>query len=170
MENFIFCAVSVFLFHLEHSHLLFCYEFNFQMSFVRIKKEKRSPWLVQFGKLLTTSFSRNFLSHLKDPVLNSVTFEYDRHVRFRIQNSKSMFLIAYHITQLVPFDETHLDAVRGLILLRGFRPAHQQVELVRTMRLRSTRTNKSASCFSQGLDSKLNNLDQSSLLIFCIFS
>ena len=170
MENFIFCAVLVFLFHLEHSHLLFYYDFNFQMSFVRIKKEKRSPWLVQFGKFSTTSFSRNFLSYLKDPALNIVTSEYDQHVRFRIQNSKSMFLIPYHITQLVPLDETHLDAVRGLILLRGFRPAHQQVELVRAMRLRSTGTNKSVSCFFQGLDSMLKNLDQSSLLIFSIFS
>ena len=34
-----------------------------------------------------------------------------------------------------PLDETHLDAVRGLILLRGFHPAHQQVELVGAMRL-----------------------------------
>ena len=59
----------------------------------------------------------------------------------------------------LPLDETHLDAVRGLILLRGFRPAHQQVELVRAMRLRSTRTNRSASCLCQGLDSRLKNLD-----------
>ena len=51
------------------------------------------------------------------------------------------------------------DVVRGLILLRGFRPAHQQVELVQAMRLRSTRTNRSASCLCQGLDSKLKNLD-----------
>ena len=46
-----------------------------------------------------------------------------------------------------PLDETHLDAVRGLILPRGFHPAHQQVELVRAMRLRSTRTYRSAYCF-----------------------
>ena len=63
------------------------------------------------------------------------------------------------LQQKAPLDETHLDAVRGLIVLRGFRPAHQQVELVRAMRLRSTRTNRSASCLCQGLDSKLKNLD-----------
>ena len=56
-------------------------------------------------------------------------------------------------------DETHLDAVRGLILLTDFRPVHQQVELVRAMRLRSTKTNRSAYCLCQGLDSKLKNLD-----------
>ena len=50
-----------------------------------------------------------------------------------------------------PLDETHLDAVRGLILLRGFRPAHQQVELVRAMRLRSTRTNRSAYAYAKDL-------------------
>ena len=61
--------------------------------------------------------------------------------------------------QQLPFDETHLDAVRGLILPRGFHPAHQQVELVRVMRLRSTRTNRSAYYLCQGLDSKLKNLD-----------
>ena len=61
--------------------------------------------------------------------------------------------------QQLPFDETHLDAVRGLILPRGFHPAHQQVELVRTIRLRSTRTNRSAYCLCQGFDSKLKNLD-----------
>ena len=54
-----------------------------------------------------------------------------------------------------PLDETHLDAVRGLILSRGFHPAHQQVELVRAMQLRSKRTNRSAYCLCQGLDSKL---------------
>ena len=63
------------------------------------------------------------------------------------------------VSHLHPLDETHLDAVRGLILLRGFHPAHQQVELVGAMRLRSTRTNRSAYCLCQGLDSKLKNLD-----------
>ena len=62
-------------------------------------------------------------------------------------------------TQQHPLNETHLDAVRGLILLRGFCPAHQQVELVEAMRLRSTRTNRSASGLCQGLDLKLKNLD-----------
>ena len=51
----------------------------------------------------------------------------------------------------IPLDETHLDVVRKLILLKGFHqvgfhPAHHQVELVGAMRLRSTRTNRSASC------------------------
>ena len=50
-----------------------------------------------------------------------------------------------------PLDETHLDAVRGLILPRGFHPAHQQVELDRVMRLRSTRTNRSAYRFAKDL-------------------
>ena len=63
------------------------------------------------------------------------------------------------LQQKVPLDETQIDVVRGLIVLRGFHPAHQQVELVRAMRLRSTRTNRSASCLCQGLDSKLKNLD-----------
>ena len=43
------------------------------------------------------------------------------------------------IHTLLPLDEAHLDAVRRLILPRGFQPAHQQVELVRAMRLRLTR-------------------------------
>ena len=51
----------------------------------------------------------------------------------------------------VPLDETHLDAVRGLILPRGFQPAHQQVELVGAMRLRSTRTNRSAYAYAKDL-------------------
>ena len=68
-----------------------------------------------------------------------------------------------------PLDEAHLDAVRGLMLQRGFTPVHQQVELVGAMRLRSTRTNRSAYCSCQGLDSKLKNLDYSSLLILGIF-
>ena len=53
--------------------------------------------------------------------------------------------------QLLPLDETHLDAVRGLILPRGFHPAHQQVELVRAMWLRSTRTNRSAYAYAKDL-------------------
>ena len=68
-------------------------------------------------------------------------------------------MFSIHNTISLPLDETHLDTVRGLVLLRGFRPAHQQVELVRAMRLRSTRTNRSAYCLCQGLDSKLKNLD-----------
>ena len=67
-------------------------------------------------------------------------------------------VMLYH-TPAAALDETHLDAVRGLILLRGFHPDHQQVELVGAMRLRSTRTNRSASCLCQGLDSRLKNLD-----------
>ena len=51
----------------------------------------------------------------------------------------------------VPLDETHLDAVRGLILPRGFQPAHQQVELVGAMRLCSTRTNRSAYAYAKDL-------------------
>ena len=69
-----------------------------------------------------------------------------------------------------PLGETHLDAVRGLIKLRGFNPVHQQEELVGAMLLRSTRTNRSSLCQCQGLDSKLKNVDYSSLLIFSIFS
>ena len=60
-------------------------------------------------------------------------------------------------TQTFPLDETHLDAVRGLILLKGFHPVHQQVQLVGAMRLSSTRTNRSAYCLCQGPDSKLKN-------------
>ena len=47
---------------------------------------------------------------------------------------------------------------------------HQQEELVGAMLLRSTRTNKYSLCLCYGLDSKLKNLHQSSLLIFSIFS
>ena len=43
-------------------------------------------------------------------------------------------MFSIHNTISLPLDETHLDTVRGLVLLRGFRPAHQQVELVRAMR------------------------------------
>ena len=50
-----------------------------------------------------------------------------------------------------PLDETHLDAVRGLILPRAFHPAHQQVELVGAMRLCSTRTNRSAYAYAKDL-------------------
>ena len=53
---------------------------------------------------------------------------------------------------------------------RGFTPVHQAVELARAMGLRWTRTNRSAYCLCQGFDSMLKNLDQSSLLIFSIFS
>ena len=59
--------------------------------------------------------------------------------------------ICYTIPQYHPLDETHLDAVRGLILPRDFYPAHQQVELVGAMRLRSTRTNKSAYAYAKNL-------------------
>ena len=38
------------------------------------------------------------------------------------------------------------------------------------MLLRSIRANRSSICYNQGPDSKLKNLDQSSLLIFSIFS
>ena len=47
---------------------------------------------------------------------------------------------------------------------------HQQEELVGAMLLRSTRANRSSLCLCQGLDSKLKNLDESSLLIFSILS
>ena len=57
----------------------------------------------------------------------------------------------YTIRQNHPLDETHLDVVRGLILPRGFHPAHQQVELVGAMRLRSTRTNRSAYAYAKNL-------------------
>ena len=50
-----------------------------------------------------------------------------------------------------PLDETHLDAVRGLILPRGFHPAHQQVELVGAMRLCSTSTSRSAYAYAKDL-------------------
>ena len=60
---------------------------------------------------------------------------------------------------MLPLDETHLDGMRGLVLLRGFHPAHQQVELVGAMRLHLTRINRSAYCLCQGLDSKLKDLD-----------
>ena len=43
-------------------------------------------------------------------------------------------LFSIHNTISLHLDEAHLDAVRELVLLRGFRPAHQQVELVRAMR------------------------------------
>ena len=55
----------------------------------------------------------------------------------------------YTIT--MKLDETHLDAVRGLILPRGFHPAHQQVELVGAMRLCSTMTNRSAYAYAKDL-------------------
>ena len=42
---------------------------------------------------------------------------------------------------------------------RGFTPVHQQVELVGAMQLSLTRTNRSAYCLCQGLDSMLKNLD-----------
>ena len=47
---------------------------------------------------------------------------------------------------------------------------HQQEELVGVMLLLSTRANRSSLCLYQGLDSRMNNLDKSSLLIFSIFS
>ena len=68
-------------------------------------------------------------------------------------------LSCYQISNLDLLDETHLDAVRGLMSQRGFTSAHQQVELVGAMRLRPTRTNRSAYCLYQGFYSKLKNLD-----------
>ena len=53
--------------------------------------------------------------------------------------------------QYYPLDETHLDAVRGLILPRGFHPVHQQVELVGAMRLCLTRTNRFAYDYAKDL-------------------
>ena len=50
-----------------------------------------------------------------------------------------------------PLDETHIDAVRGIIVLRGFHPAYQQVELVGAMRLCPTRTNRSAYAYVKDL-------------------
>ena len=58
---------------------------------------------------------------------------------------------AKHSSSSIPLDETHLDAVRGLILPRGFHPAHQKVEVVGAMRLRSTRTNRSAYAYAKDL-------------------
>ena len=54
-------------------------------------------------------------------------------------------------TLTATLDEIHLDAVRGLILLTGFRPAHQQVELVGAMQLRLTRTNRFAYAYGKEL-------------------
>ena len=54
-------------------------------------------------------------------------------------------------TNNYPFSETHLDAVRVLILPRGFHPVHQQVELVGAIRLRSTWTNRSAYAYAKDL-------------------
>ena len=50
-----------------------------------------------------------------------------------------------------PLDETHLDAVRGLILPRGSPPAHQQVELIGALRLCSARTSRSAYAYAKNL-------------------
>ena len=50
-----------------------------------------------------------------------------------LQNSENITkVITYENTykNMFPLDETHLGAVRGLILPRDFHPAHQQVELV----------------------------------------
>ena len=55
------------------------------------------------------------------------------------------------IDKQLPLDETHLDVVRGLILPRGFHPAHQQVELVGAMRLCSARANRSAYAYAKDL-------------------
>ena len=57
----------------------------------------------------------------------------------------------WYATPALPLDETHLDGVRGLILPRGFRPVHQQVELVGAMRQHSTRTNRSAYAYAKEL-------------------
>ena len=47
---------------------------------------------------------------------------------------------------------------------------YQQEQLVGAMLLHSIRTNRSSLCYCQGPDLKQKNLDQSSLLIFSIFS
>ena len=46
----------------------------------------------------------------------------------------------------LPLDETHLDAVRGLIQLRGFHPSASTSGARRSDGLRPIRTNRSASC------------------------
>ena len=48
-------------------------------------------------------------------------------------------------TSAILLDETHLDAVRGLILLKRFQLVHQQEELVGAMLLRSIRTKNGSS-------------------------
>ena len=60
-------------------------------------------------------------------------------------------LVLTSLRKFHPLDETHLDAVSGLILPRGFHPAHQQVELVGAMWLRLTRTNRSAYTYAKDL-------------------
>ena len=60
-------------------------------------------------------------------------------------------MIGLYLRKHHPLEETHLDAVRGLILPRGFHPTHQEVELVGAMRLRSTRTNRSTYAYAKDL-------------------
>ena len=50
--------------------------------------------------------------------------------RFSGRKSQSQQQLVDHsfYNTVAPLDETHLDAVRGLILPRGFHPAHHQVE------------------------------------------
>ena len=45
-----------------------------------------------------------------------------------------------------PLDETHVDVVRELIELRGFRRSASKSRVVGAMRLRPIRTNRSTSC------------------------
>ena len=71
---------------------------------------------------------------------------------------------------LVPLDETHLDAVRGLIELRGFHPS---VSTSRTRRSDAAMSDKDKQiCFviMPRTWFKGKNLDLSSLLIFSNFS
>ena len=95
-------------------------------------------WVNRNGKVIIT-FEKYILlkSNTKSTMPNYFTTMVIRH----------WFRSSYY--HLFPLDETHLDTVRGLILPRGFHPAHQQVELVGAMRLCSTRTNRSAYAYTK---------------------
>ena len=60
-------------------------------------------------------------------------------------------MIGLYLRKHHPLEETHLDAVRGLILPRGFHPTHQQVELVGAMQLCLTRINRYAYAYAKDL-------------------
>ena len=63
----------------------------------------------------------------------------DRSVNFNIAKISIKTARVSRLSVSCDYDETHLDAVRGLSDQEVFTPVHQQVELVGAMRLRPIR-------------------------------
>ena len=118
---------------------------------IKYEEFKKAEDTIQ--KLVDTITKSKFALFMQSNAKGQSSKSESKDLKLHIRLFSQLYILTH------PLDETHLDAVRGLMQLRGFTPVHQQVELVGAMRLRSTRTNRSAYYLCQGLDSKLKNLD-----------